>query len=60
MTAGVTEKYDKLIADGLTIEKRWGTPEDIGSIVASLATGGIPYATGQVIYADGGMSVRRL
>jgi NAD(P)-dependent dehydrogenase (short-subunit alcohol dehydrogenase family) len=60
MTAGVTEKYDKLIQDGLTIEKRWGTPEDIGNIVASLATGGIPYATGQVIYADGGMGVRRL
>ena len=30
MTAGVTEKYDKLIADGLTVEKRWGTPHDVG------------------------------
>jgi len=60
MTAGVKEKYDKLINEGLSIEKRWGTPEDIGTIVAALAKGAIPYATGQVINADGGMGVRRL
>src|SRR5690606_11247613 len=55
MTAGVKAKYDNLIDGGLTIEKRWGTPEDIGKIVATLAEGGIPYSTGQVIFADGGM-----
>src|SRR5690606_18288840 len=55
MTSGVKEKYDKLISEGLTIEKRWGTPEDIGRIVATLADGEIPYSTGQVIFADGGM-----
>jgi NAD(P)-dependent dehydrogenase (short-subunit alcohol dehydrogenase family) len=60
MTAGVKEKYDKLIDGGLTIEKRWGTPADIGAIALVLAEGGIPYSTGQVIYADGGMGVRRL
>lgn len=60
MTSGVKEKYDKLISEGLTIEKRWGTPEDIGRIVATLADGEIPYSTGQVIFADGGMGVRRL
>lgn len=60
MTAGVKEKYDKLIREGLTLEGRWGTPADIGTIVSALATGEIPYATGQVIHADGGMSVRRL
>lgn len=60
MTAGVKAKYDNLIDGGLTIEKRWGTPEDIGKIVATLAEGGIPYSTGQVIFADGGMGVRRL
>lgn len=60
MTSGVKEKYDKLIAGGLTIDKRWGTPEDIGKIVAALAKGDIPYSTGQVIHADGGMGVRRL
>jgi 3-oxoacyl-[acyl-carrier protein] reductase len=60
MTAGVKEKYDKLINDGLFIERRWGTPEDIGKIVAALARGDIPYSTGQVIQADGGMGIRRL
>lgn len=60
MTAGVKEKYDNLIREGLTLEKRWGKPEDIGRIVATLARGDIPYATGQVISPDGGMSVRRL
>lgn len=60
MTAAVKEKYDKLIEGGLTVEKRWGTPADIGAIVLVLAEGGIPYSTGQVIHADGGMGVRRL
>ncbi len=60
MTAGVKEKYDKLINDGLTIEKRWGNPNDIGKIVAALAVGNLPYSTGQVINVDGGMNVRRL
>lgn len=60
MTAGVKEKYDKLISEGLTIEKRWGKPEDIGKVVAALAKRDLPYATGQVINVDGGMNVRRL
>jgi NAD(P)-dependent dehydrogenase (short-subunit alcohol dehydrogenase family) len=60
MTSGVKEKYDKMIAEGLTLEKRWGTPEDIGKIVVALVNGSIPYSTGQVINADGGMSIRRL
>lgn len=60
MTAGVKEKYDKLISEGLTLEKRWGRPADIGKIVASLAGGGVPYSTGQVIFADGGIHIKRL
>ena len=60
MTSGVKEKYDKLIEGGLTLEKRWGTPADIGKIVAALAKGDIPYSTGQVIAADGGLTIQRL
>jgi NAD(P)-dependent dehydrogenase (short-subunit alcohol dehydrogenase family) len=60
MTAGVKEKYDRLIAEGLTIEKRWGTPQDVGRAAAVLARGEIPYATGQVLHIDGGMTVWRL
>lgn len=60
MTAGVTEKYNKLIADGLFVQPRWGLPEDIGKVVASLARGDFPYSTGQVIIVDGGMTIPRL
>jgi NAD(P)-dependent dehydrogenase (short-subunit alcohol dehydrogenase family) len=60
MTAGVKEKYDKLIADGLLLQPRWGTPEDVGRAVAALARGDFPYSTGQTILVDGGFSVERL
>ncbi len=60
MTSGVQEKYDKLIAEGLTLEPRWGTPEDVGMAVATLARGDLPYATGQVINVDGGLMIQRL
>jgi NAD(P)-dependent dehydrogenase (short-subunit alcohol dehydrogenase family) len=60
MTAGVKEKYDRLIDAGLTIEKRWGTPRDVGLAAAALARGEIPYATGQILKIDGGMTIQRL
>jgi 3-oxoacyl-[acyl-carrier protein] reductase len=61
MTAGVTEKYDKLILEGdLTVEKRWGEPEDVGRAVGVLARGELSYATGNVIMVDGGLTLRRL
>ena len=60
MTAGVTDKYDKLIEDGLMLQKRWGYPEDVGKAVASLAQKDLPYSTGQVLMVEGGMTVQRL
>ena len=60
MTAGVTEKYDRLIADGLTVEPRWGVPDDVGRAVAMLARGELSYATGNVILVDGGLTLPRL
>jgi 3-oxoacyl-[acyl-carrier protein] reductase len=60
MTAKVTEKYDKLIADGLMVQPRWGLPEDVGKAVAALSIGSFPYSTGQVIMVDGGMNIPRL
>ena len=42
MTAGVIEKYDKMIAAGLTLQRRWGQPEDLGKTVIALAEGMIP------------------
>lgn len=60
MTAPVTAKYDKLFAEGLAIQSRWGTPEDVGKVVAALARGDFPYSTGAVIMVDGGLTVQRL
>ncbi len=60
MTAGVTDKYDKLIAGGLCVQPRWGFPDDIGRSVASLARGDFPFSTGQVIMVDGGLTIPRL
>jgi 3-oxoacyl-[acyl-carrier protein] reductase len=60
MTSSVKEKYDALIAGGLTLEKRWGTPADVGKAVAMLARGELPYATGQVLHIDGGLTLPRL
>ena len=60
MTAGVTEKYDKLIGDGLTLQKRWGFPEDVGKAVLALVKGYLPYSTGQIINVEGGMLTHRL
>ncbi len=60
MTAGVKEKYDALIAEGLLLQARWGTPQDIGRAAAMLARGDLAYSTGQVIKVDGGFGVARL
>lgn len=60
MTSGVTEKYDKLISEGLCVTPRWGFPEDIGKAVGALARGDFPYSTGQVIMVDGGLTIPRL
>ena len=60
MTAGVQEKYDRMIADGLTPIARWGTPEDVGRAVAAIAQGALPFSTGEVINVDGGFHFRRL
>lgn len=60
MTSGVTDKYDKLIAEGVTVQRRWGQPEDIGKAVLSLANGDFPYSTGEVIMVDGGLTLQRL
>jgi NAD(P)-dependent dehydrogenase (short-subunit alcohol dehydrogenase family) len=60
MTAPVKEKYDQLIADGLTLIRRWGEPADVGRAVAALARDSFPFTTGEVFNVDGGFHVRTL
>jgi NAD(P)-dependent dehydrogenase (short-subunit alcohol dehydrogenase family) len=60
MTAGVKEKYDTLLANGLVPQMRWGTPEDVGRAVRAVVAGDLPFSTGAVIPVDGGFGIRRL
>ncbi len=59
MTKPVKEKYQKLVDEGITVIKRLGQPEDVARIATTLAQGLLPYTSGQIIHADGGLlSVR--
>ena len=60
MTGPVREKYDTLIAEGLTPIRRWGQPEDIGRAVTAIALGYFDFTTGAAIPVDGGFHLRRL
>ncbi|MCA9216385.1 MAG: 3-ketoacyl-ACP reductase [Planctomycetales bacterium] len=60
MTAPVKEKYDRLIAEGLSPIRRWGSPDDVAKAVVALASGAFPFSTGDRINVDGGFHIRRL
>lgn len=54
------ESFSKLIEQGITPIRRFGTPKDVGDCVAALCSGRLDFATGQVIDADGGFNIRVL
>lgn len=60
MTAKVKNKYDKLIAEGLVPQRRWGLPEDVGKAVASIARGDWDFSTGMVFEISGGLNIHKL
>lgn len=60
MTTSEQTRYDKLIAEGLVPQKRWGTPQDVGKVVAAIAQGDLAYCTGMVFEVSGGLHIRRL
>lgn len=59
MTAPSKEKYDILIAKGMTIEQRWGLPEDVARVVQTMACGQLPYTVAQEVRVDGGLMITR-
>lgn len=60
MTAKVTEKYDRLIGQGLFPIARWGTPEDVARAVRAFCSDDFAYTTGNYIDVDGGFHIKRL
>ena len=59
MTAPVIAQYEERAKAGLTLFPRVGQPADMGAIITALASGKLPYTTGQAISADAGMLVPR-
>ncbi|MEV4899824.1 3-ketoacyl-ACP reductase [Citricoccus sp. NPDC055426] len=55
-SAGTTE-IDDWLEQGRVPMPRWGKPEDVGTAVASLASGALPYSTGQPFWVAGGLNV---
>ena len=60
MTLPARATYDALIANGGVPMPRWGTPEDVGESVAALASGALPFSTGEVINVGGGLHLHRV
>jgi NAD(P)-dependent dehydrogenase (short-subunit alcohol dehydrogenase family) len=60
MSAPVHDRFTNMIEAGATPIRRWGTAEDVGRTVSSLATGALRYSVGQPINVDGGLLVYRL
>lgn len=54
LTSGLSEEIQKSIQDRIPLQ-RVGTPEDVASAVAFLASAEAAYITGQILCVDGGM-----
>ena len=55
MTAPAKARYDAMIEGGITTIRRWGQPKEVARIALTLASGLLPYTSGQAIAADGGL-----
>ena len=51
---------DRLIAEGLIPQNRWGTAEDVARAVSAFGRGDLDYSTGIAIDVSGGFQLRRL
>jgi NAD(P)-dependent dehydrogenase (short-subunit alcohol dehydrogenase family) len=60
MTAVAKDRYDRLIADGITPIRRWGEPADVGRVAVALASGAFHFSVGEAIHVDGGLWIKSL
>ncbi|MEV5411167.1 3-ketoacyl-ACP reductase [Thermopolyspora sp. NPDC052614] len=56
MTAGAATRIDDIVREAVP-QQRWGTPEDVAQAVVTLATGGLPYTTGESVWVAGGVTI---
>lgn len=59
MTGPAADGYSAFIESGGVPQRRWGTPDDVGQAVATLASGGFAYVTGEVISVGGGLQIEK-
>jgi NAD(P)-dependent dehydrogenase (short-subunit alcohol dehydrogenase family) len=57
MSRDVWDRYEGGVHDNRFPMGRLGYPEDVGRVVAALATGMLPYSTGDRINVDGGLHI---
>lgn len=60
MNQSVWAKVDQAIQEGASLTRRWGTPEDVATVITSVATGKFPFTTASAIPVGGGLHVHRL
>ena len=60
MNRAVWAKVEQAIQEGASLTRRWGTPEDVATVIASVATGKLPFTTASAIPVGGGLHVHRL
>lgn len=60
MTKVSEARLDQLIRDGISPIRRWGEAEDVAKTVVTAAEGGLPFAVGQALLVDGGLTIKAL
>ncbi len=60
MVEKVKEKYDRLIAEGIVPQRRWGYPSDVAKVVCAIGRGDLDFSTGEIIEVGGGFFLKEL
>jgi NAD(P)-dependent dehydrogenase (short-subunit alcohol dehydrogenase family) len=56
---GAHLSFVNLLEEGFIPINRWGTPEDVGHAVPTMAAGELPFTTGAAIQVDSGMHIHQ-
>ncbi|MFV0246010.1 MAG: 3-ketoacyl-ACP reductase [Qingshengfaniella sp.] len=60
MTGPDLRPYEAMFSSGRVPAGDWGSIEQIGTAVATLARGGLPYCTGEVVNISGGFQIEQI